>query len=598
MIDRITTGATPDADSAGDASPSPLAALEALAHEAGADGIAREAAALAERVSKGRFYVAVVGQFKRGKSTLINAMVEDAILPTGVVPVTAVVTVVRHGPKRSARVLLADQTWRSIPVEALDQYVSEAANPGNVKQVEGIEVFAPSELLASGMCLVDTPGLGSVFTQGTEATHAFIPQIDAALVVLGADPPISQDELELVARVARQSRHIVLVLNKVDRVSPHDMQEAVRFTERVVAERVGRRIDPPLTVSAAEVIEGKAGSRQWREFRARLLQMARESGSQLVHAAEMRGRVWLAERLRRIIDEERDALMRPISESELRIEHLRRCAADAERTMKDLAYLLDAEQNRLRHEFAQRSEAFLQRSLPPARDNFLMRLSRLDKHGPSLRSAGAPIAQEVSQQWLELWRAEEEPVAERLYAEATHRFVALANDFLERLAGLGEPALADLSTSIGPEIGFRVKSRHFYKDLWSYVGVGPFTWIADLFRSRLRILNHTLAPYFEHLLRTNASRIENDFNERVLESRRRLEQELRARLREIYQAAEGALERARAVRASGAARVEGEIERLGHLKRHVEAILQGSMDNQEWRKINDDDRAHQGTRDS
>ncbi|MSP25788.1 MAG: hypothetical protein EXR75_11615 [Myxococcales bacterium] len=66
---------------------SPLREFEALAREAGAAALAREAAALADRASEGRFYVAVVGQFKRGKSTLINALVGDALLPAGVIPV-------------------------------------------------------------------------------------------------------------------------------------------------------------------------------------------------------------------------------------------------------------------------------------------------------------------------------------------------------------------------------------------------------------------------------------------------------------------------------------------------------------------------------
>lgn len=117
-----------------------------------------------------------------------------------------------------------------------------------------------------------------------------------------------------------------------------------------------------------------------------------------------------------------------------------------------------------------------------------------------------------------------------------------------------------------------MKSRLFYKDLWQYIGGGPFGWIADLFRTRNGILNGTLLPYLERLLYTNATRIENDFNERVLEHRRRLEYELRARLREVYATAEQALERARAVRASGSASVEAELARLDRLRQRAALI--------------------------
>src|SRR5713101_8280435 len=74
----------------------PLSILIRLASEADTPGIAKDAAALAERIAEGRFYVACVGQFKRGKSTLLNALIGDPILPAGVAPVTSVVTVIRY----------------------------------------------------------------------------------------------------------------------------------------------------------------------------------------------------------------------------------------------------------------------------------------------------------------------------------------------------------------------------------------------------------------------------------------------------------------------------------------------------------------------
>jgi len=81
-----------------------LLQLGRLAQELGAEPVAEEARELAARVSEGRFYVACVGQFKRGKSTLLNALVGHEVVPTGFVPVTAVPTVIRFGDKPHARV--------------------------------------------------------------------------------------------------------------------------------------------------------------------------------------------------------------------------------------------------------------------------------------------------------------------------------------------------------------------------------------------------------------------------------------------------------------------------------------------------------------
>lgn len=78
------------------------------------------------------------------------------------------------------------------------QGVSEEHNPANEKGVTGAEVFVPSSLLATGLCLVDTPGIGSVSAANSAATREFLPRVDAAVLVVGADPPISGEELALV----------------------------------------------------------------------------------------------------------------------------------------------------------------------------------------------------------------------------------------------------------------------------------------------------------------------------------------------------------------------------------------------------------------
>ncbi len=135
-----------------------LLALARLADEAGAEGVAAEARSLAERVVEGRFYVACLGQFKRGKSSLLNALVGASLLPVGVVPVTSVVTVVRFGERNAARVRFSDGHEQEISATDLAGFVSEEGNPSNRKAVAVVELFLPSSLLKSGMCLVDTPG--------------------------------------------------------------------------------------------------------------------------------------------------------------------------------------------------------------------------------------------------------------------------------------------------------------------------------------------------------------------------------------------------------------------------------------------------------
>jgi GTP-binding protein EngB required for normal cell division len=553
-----------------------LEALASLADESGAPAVGEDVRALAERVRDGLFYVACVGQFKRGKSTLLNALVGTPVLPVGVVPVTAVVTVIRHGERPAARVRSASDGWREIATTDLASYVTEEQNPENAKDVAAVEVFLPGELLASGMCLVDTPGIGSVFSGNTAATHAFVPHVDAAVVVLGADPPISADELALVTEIGQQCQQLLVVLNKADRLGDDEREEAVRFTRQVLAERAGLDGVPLFTVSAKERLAGAGPQREWGELVGALRDLACESGSGLVRSAEERGIARLTARLQRHLDEQRGALLRPVAETEQRVANLRACVGEAERALGDLDYLFAAEQNRLARAFADGKERFLQQAATSARQE-LAEACRCDpaRRGPALRRASVRLARETATRCLDGWLAEAEPAAEELYTRAMDRFVALSNDFLRQLKDSGDAALASLPASVSPETGFRWDSRLFYKDLFLSTGEGPLTWLVDVFRTRsssLRSVDRGASDYLERLLQTNATRIENDLNERVLESRRRFAFELRSLLGDLVDSATRSLDRARGIHARGQAAVQEEIERVDGLRERLGAV--------------------------
>jgi len=543
-----------------------LDTLARLALEAGLEHLAAEARLLEARVRDGRFFVACIGQFKRGKSSLINALLGESVLPIGVAPVTTVVTVVRHGPRRGARVRFAAGDGQDVSPSDLGTYVTEELNPENVKAVTAVEVSMPCALLATGMCLVDTPGIGSVFAGNTEATRAFVPHVDAALVVLGADPPISADELALVEEIARQCPHLLFVMNKADKLTDAEREEATEFTRRVLAERAGRRDALLFEVSATEHLAGQGPERGWSALVDALKTLARQSGSLLVRTAEKRGLVLLAGRLRHHLDEEIGALLRPVEESERRVAQLKALVTEAERSLNDLGYLFTAEQERLGRTFFERMEAFLTAAKPEARREFAEALRAVPaRRGSALRNRAIDLAHEISKRRLDAWLAKAQPAAEALYVEATARFVEIANGFLEKLARSGEPALEDLPRSVSPETGFRARSRLYYTELTPLTARTPLGWFMDLFRTRerqLAVLDRQIGEYLETLLFTNANRIANDFDERVLESRRQFQFEIQSYLKETVASAEQALARAREHRARGSQAVQGEVERV------------------------------------
>lgn len=551
-----------------------LLCLAALGEELGTSRVVDEARELAARVSEGRFYVACIGQFKRGKSTLINALIGEPILPVGFIPVTAVPTVIRFGERRRARIQARDGSWREIPVVELEQYVSEEHNPQNSKGVGGVEVFVPSPLLSAGMCLVDTPGLGSVFTGNTATTQAFIPHIDAALVVVGADPPLAGEELAVVEAVARQVPDLMLVLNKADRATDEEKAAAAGFTQKVLEKRLQRPMGQIFEVSAAERLKSRGPERDWGKLNRALQRLVQDSGRQLIQAACERGVVRLSEQLLAVVSEEREALQRPIEESQRRIATMKQTIAGAERSLRELGFLFMAEQRHLSDTLVERHKAFLCSVLPQASRQFQAALQSPSRAmGPSYRRGIMREAQEIARRHVLPWLRTEQEEAEKEYRQVTCRFVEMANDFLKRLADAGIRELARIPHALDPETGFRVRSEFAFGDLIEVAQpASPLRWLADLILGLVGahgVIQDDAREFLVRLLETNCTRVQSDILNRVQESRSRLEVEIRKLLHEIRRTAEEALTRARVARAAGASAVQAALARLDHLEGQI-----------------------------
>ena len=555
-----------------------LLRLGRLAQELRAEPVAEEARELAARVSEGRFYVACVGQFKRGKSTLLNALVGDAVVPTGFIPVTAVPTVIRFGEAIHARVRMRDASWRDIAMTDLKEYVTEELNPENKKAVDGAEVFVPSPLLSSGMCFVDTPGLGSVFTGNTATTQAFIPHIDAALVVVGADPPIAGEELALVEAVGKQVQDLILVINKSDRTSDPERAAAVKFTREVLERRLHRPMGEVFEVSAAERMEDRGPLRDWEKLLESLHGLVDDSGSDLVRAASDRGLQRLSEQLLAIISEDRDALQRPIEESERRIELMKETISEAGRSMYELNFLFMAEQQRISDLFVERHRRFFRSAWAESEIEFDEELPSLPlAFGPHYRRRLMHLAQEISRRKVMPWLKPEQEEGERQYRAAALRFVEMGNNFLKKLADAGLNELTRMPHALDAEKGLRVRSTFTFED---FIGTAqppsPLRWLADVFLPLVcarKLITNEAREFLRHLLEINSARVQNDVLNRIQDSRGRLEAEIRKLLYEISRIAEQALDRARRVKEEGAPAVQSAVKRLNRLEREVSTLV-------------------------
>ena len=219
-------------------------------------------AALRDRLDSARLRVLVVGEAKRGKSTLVNALLGREVLPAGVTPLTAVpaaVVLARPG-EEGIEVAFTSAGSDRFPLSELDLFGTERGNPGNCRHVSAITVGVNAPILARGVEIVDTPGTGSVHAHNTAAAAEALPSMDAAIFVLTADPPVSASERELLREVAGLSVALFVVLNKADYLDAAPLAEAAEFTSRVVAEAAGRpeRLYP-LSAQAAVSGSGDPG---------------------------------------------------------------------------------------------------------------------------------------------------------------------------------------------------------------------------------------------------------------------------------------------------------------------------------------------------
>jgi hypothetical protein len=236
------------------AMPNSESTLASALNELGVLGTERDRAQLAallDRLDAARMRVLVAGEAKRGKSTLINALLGREVLPSGVTPLTAVTTTVRYGDDEHAEVRFRDGHDEKHPLAALTDLVTERGNPGNRRGIADVTVYLAAPVLAGGVELVDTPGTGSVFEWDTETAHEALRSMDAAVFVLTADPPVSASERDLLGQVAGLSVTTFAVLNKADHLDEDGLGEAVEFTRRVLGEAGHSATVYPMSARAA-----------------------------------------------------------------------------------------------------------------------------------------------------------------------------------------------------------------------------------------------------------------------------------------------------------------------------------------------------------
>ena len=209
----------------------------------------------ANRLSKLELNLVLLGQFKRGKSTLANCLLGKSILPSSTVPLTTVVTEIRFGEDDALSVVFKNGKNISQPLNKISEYVTEKKNPKNQKGVDRVVVFCRSDFLKNGIVLIDTPGTSSTFLHNTKVANDYLPNCDAAILLISADSPLSSEETNFIISIKKYASKIFFVVNKCDYFSKHEIKDILKHIETELS-KIGVNADL-IPLSARLGLKGK-----------------------------------------------------------------------------------------------------------------------------------------------------------------------------------------------------------------------------------------------------------------------------------------------------------------------------------------------------
>lgn len=176
--------------------------------------------------------VVVLGQFKAGKSSLINSIIGEELLPVGVIPVTSIITRLQYGEERRAHIRFLNNKSKEINLYEIDDFITESKNPKNIKQIEVVDLFLPELQNFRNIRIVDTPGLGSFFKNNSDTTLQWLPEIGLALMTISVERPLSGEDIILLKSIIRYAAGVNIILTKTDLIAEHQLDEIKKYIEK------------------------------------------------------------------------------------------------------------------------------------------------------------------------------------------------------------------------------------------------------------------------------------------------------------------------------------------------------------------------------
>jgi GTPase SAR1 family protein len=529
---------------------------------------------LREKVQTNTFNLVVVGQFKRGKTSLINALLGAEILPVAVVPLTSIVTIMTYGDALRIRVYFNDGRVTEIRPESLPEYVTEKGNPKNIKDVKEVVITYPSSYLKDGVRLIDTPGVGSIYQHNTDVAYQYLPKSDAALFLLSVDQPMSKAELDFLKDVKEYSNRIFFLLNKADYLTEKDLNESIEFSKNVIKEAMG--IDVKIfPVSARLALEGKKACSEELLMKSMLPQFSEVLNRFLM---EEKGKILIlsvANNLLRLLSQARfelelelRSLTAPLEELMTKIKAFEDKKREVMLEKNDFEILLEGETKKLlRNILDEDLERFKKELVPQVSgnlENFFdenKSLSLKDLH----RALEQQVIKEVKEAF-NAWRVIEDERLAKAFESICKRFIIKIHDTVDELLRFSSELFQIPFEAIKAEALWSVKSGFYYKFKDEPVGLemlaGTLTLALPKFIGE-KIILKKMKEYMLQVIDVQSGRVRYDFAERLDKSKLDFRWEMLQKIDATIEGIETAIKKGMSKREMGEKEVE-ERKRIIH----------------------------------
>jgi len=481
---------------------------------------------LKEKIQNNVFNLVVLGQFKRGKTTLINALLGEEILPTAIVPLTSIATILKYGEIQDIKVYFNDGRVIEIAPESLPLYVTEKGNPKNKKNVQEVIITYPSPYLKDGVRLIDTPGVGSIYQHNTDVAYQYLPKSDAALFILSVDQPIGQAELEFLKDVKEYSHRIFFLQNKADYVDSEDLNESISFSKKIIEECMGRdvKIYP---LSAKLALDSKlSGSKELLEksyltdFENRLNTFLMEEKGKVLLLSISNTLLRILSKATFELELEMRSLTTPIDELKVKIATFEKKKKEVLEQKQDFDILLDGEVNRLvkrgldedLDEFKKELTAVLSKKM----ESFYKENSSLPSR--ELNSALEEFVKDEVKNAYNNWWAKEDGKLASAFEAICSRFIAKIDETVDALFKFSSELFAIPFEAFKAEELWTVKPGFYYKFKEEPVMLELLTTSFTLSLPKFlgdKIILKKMREYMLEMIDTQGGRVRYDFAERL-----------------------------------------------------------------------------------